>query len=213
MPAQVSEAIILRTYPFGEADLIVSFFSRDRGKLRGVARRARRLKSSFGSGLERLSHVEMRYFQRETRELVSLDSCELLESQFELAGDYSLSVALDFIAEVSDQLLPPAEPNEKFFRLLVSLLRYLRETRERGVWPAVNYFCLWAVRLSGFLGELDVKPGEKAIVQEMLRRPIGELTPRQWAKETAAGMRRSLVRQIEEHLEHKLRTPEYLEAL
>ena len=57
MPARVSETFVLRTYPFREADLIVSFFTRDQGKLRGVARRARKPKSPFGSGLERLSHV------------------------------------------------------------------------------------------------------------------------------------------------------------
>jgi hypothetical protein len=49
MPAQVSETFVLRTYPFREADLIVSFFTRDQGKLRGVARRVRR-PSAFGSG-------------------------------------------------------------------------------------------------------------------------------------------------------------------
>ena len=88
MPAQASEAFIFRTYPFKEGDLIVSFFTRDQGKLRGVARRARKPKSSFGSGLERLSRVTMSYYQRENRELVNLNSCDVLESQFALAGDY-----------------------------------------------------------------------------------------------------------------------------
>jgi DNA repair protein RecO (recombination protein O) len=54
----------------------------------------------------------MAYFQRENRELVNLDSCELIRSQFGLASDYSASVALDFLAELSDQLLPSAEPSE-----------------------------------------------------------------------------------------------------
>ncbi len=63
MPARVSETFVLRTYPFREADLIVSFFTRDQGKMRGVARRARRPKSPFGSGLERLSHVRMAYYR------------------------------------------------------------------------------------------------------------------------------------------------------
>ena len=118
MPACVSEAFVLRTYPLKEADLVVSFFTRDQGKLRGVAKRARRPKSTFGAGLERLSHVRMAYFQRETRELVNLDSCELIHSQFDLVSDYWTSVALDYFAEVTEQLLPSAEPNEKFFRLL-----------------------------------------------------------------------------------------------
>ena len=152
VPARVSEAFILRTYPLQEADLVVSFFTRDQGKLRGVAKRARRPKSAFGAGLERLSQVRMAYFQRETRELVNLDSCELIRSQFGLVSDYRTGVALDYVAEVSDQLLPAAEPSEKFFRLLAAVLDDLRA----GPWRAVTYFSLWAVRLSGWLPELHV---------------------------------------------------------
>src|ERR1044071_1793203 len=126
VPSRVSEALVLRTYPLREADLVVSFLTRDQGKLRGVARRARRPKGGFGAGLERLSHVRLKYYQRETRELVNLDSCELIRSQFSLVSDYYAGVALDYFAEVADQLLPSAEPNEKFFRLLLAVLDYLR---------------------------------------------------------------------------------------
>jgi DNA repair protein RecO (recombination protein O) len=156
VPARVSEALVLRTYPLKEADLVVSFFTRDQGKLRGVAKRARRPKSPFGAGLERLSHVRMAYFQRETRELVNLDSCELIQSQFGLVSDYRSGVALDYFAEVGEQLLPAAEPSEKFFRLLLAVLEHLKVAGGQGVWPAVTYFSLWAVRLSGWLPELDV---------------------------------------------------------
>ena len=162
VPARVSEALVLRTYPLKEADLVVSFLTRDQGKLRGVAKRARRPKSTFGSGLERLSHVRMAYFQRESHELVNLDSCELIRSQFDLVTDYQASIALDFFAEASELLLPSAEPGEKFFRLLVAVLESLRpaggqDSGQAGrVWRAVTYFSLWAVRLSGWLPELHV---------------------------------------------------------
>jgi DNA repair protein RecO (recombination protein O) len=156
VPARVSEALVLRTYPLKEADLIVSFLTRDQGKLRGVAKRARRPKSAFGAGLERLSHVRMAYFQRETRELVSLDSCELIHSQFALVSDYWTSVALDYFAEVAEQLLPSAEPGERFFRLLLAVLESLQPVAEGKAWRAVTYFSLWALRLSGWLPELNV---------------------------------------------------------
>lgn len=212
MPARFSEALVLRTYPLKEADLIVSFFTRDQGKLRGVAKRARRPKSSFGSGLERLSHVKMYYFQRETRELVNLDSCELIHSQFTLASDYAAGVALDFIAEVSEQLLPPAEPSEKYFRLLLAVLDYLRARGSQGAWQGVSYFLLWAVKLSGFLPELRVSPESREIAEEMLYTPVAQLTPRTWTRETAADLRRILVRGIEEHIERRLVTLPLLES-
>src|SRR4051812_2867377 len=93
MPARVSEAFIIQTYPLQESDLIVSFLSRDFGKLRGVARRARRPKSPFGSSFERLSKVRISFFHKENRELVSIDACDLLQSQFSLIGQYEVGVA------------------------------------------------------------------------------------------------------------------------
>ncbi len=213
MAARTSESLVLRTYPLREADLIVSFFTRDQGKLRGVARRARRLKNSFGAGLERLSQVEMTYFQRENRELVNLDSSELIRSQFALAGSYESGVALDYLAEVSEHLLPPSEPNERFFRLLLAMLDYLRQSGTEGVRPAVTYFSLWAVRLSGFLPELELGPEDREIVEEMLRTPIAQLSGRSWSRQTGARLRRLLVREIEDHVERKLHTVIYLESL
>jgi DNA repair protein RecO (recombination protein O) len=156
MPARVSEAFVLQTWPFREGDLIVSFLTRDLGKLRGVARRARRPKSGFGSGLERLSHIRMSYFQRENRELVNIDSCDLLHSQFAVLADFASACALDFFAEVSEQLLPAAEPNEKYFRLITAVLDHLRSGN---AWRAVTYFSVWAVKLAGLLPELHVCHG------------------------------------------------------
>jgi DNA repair protein RecO (recombination protein O) len=167
---RVSEAFVLRTYPLREADLVVSFFTRDQGKLRGVARRARRPKSVFGAGLERLSHVRLAYYHRETRELVNLDSCDLIGSQFDLVSDYASSVALDYIAEVSEQLLPPEETNEKFFRLVVAVLDSLRAGQSSELpsrlWRGVTYFSLWAVRLSGWLPTLDACLGCGSTLEE-----------------------------------------------
>ncbi len=213
MPARVSESLILRTYPYREADVVVSFLTRDQGKLRGVARYARRPKSGFGAGLERLSHVRAAYFQRENRELVSLDSCELIRSVFELQSDYATAVALDYVAEVAEQLLAPAEQSERFFRLLVAVLDYLRTSRSPGLWPAVAYFTLWAVRLSGFLPGLRVGQESLALADEMLNKPIKELTPRTWTRETASDLRRFLVGEIETHVERRLVTVPILEAL
>jgi DNA repair protein RecO (recombination protein O) len=207
----MSESFILQTYPFREADLIVSFFTRDQGKLRGVARRARRTKSTFGSGLERLSHATVSYYQKENRELVSLNSCELVHSQFTLASNYEASVALDYLAEVTEQLLPPNETNERHFRLLIAVLEYLRAGGN--AFAAVTYFALWSVRLAGFLPDLRVSPESRAIADEMLLTPISQLAPRPWTRDIAADLRRLMNRLIEEHVERKLRSPATLEAL
>ena len=255
MPARVSEAFILQTWPFKEGDLIVSFLTRDFGKLRGVARRARRPKSGFGSGLERLSHIRMSYFQRENRELVNIDSCDLLHSQFGMLHDFASACALDFVAEVSEQLLPAAEPSEKYFRLVMAILEHLRSAGPSAVWKAVTYFSLWAVKLAGLLPELHVCLGcgawledlenterayfsrqraglycqdcrraldlrgawelaaeSRAIAEEILHTPIGQLPERAWNHATAADLRRFLAQQMEAQIERKLITFPVLEA-
>ena len=219
MPARVSETYVLRTYPFRESDLIVSFFTRDQGKLRGVARRARRPKSSFGSGLERLSLVNLSYSQKETRELVNLNSCDLLQSQFDLVSDFDASVALDYLAEVSDQMLPPHEANERFFRLLGAVLGYMHHRAPGSTWTAITYFSLWATRLSGFLPDLANHPdrslsgSSRDLAHVMLRNHIAELPALAWNKDTAIDLRRFLIRHMEEHVERRFRTPLLLEGL
>lgn len=210
MAAQSSEAIVLRTFPLKEADLIVSYFTRDRGKLRGVAKRARRPKSPFGAGLQRLSYVRMYYTHRENRDLDFLDSCEILSSPFSMVSDYDVSVALDFLTEASEHLLPAAEPNERFFRLILAVRNYLNDAGVEGVWPAVTYFALWSARLGGFLGPMELSEEEQEIGEEMLKVKLAELTPRPWRRETAAGLRRQLVRAIEDHVERRITTLQYL---
>jgi DNA repair protein RecO (recombination protein O) len=211
MPARVSDAFVLRTYPFREADLIVSFFTRDQGKLRGVARRARKPKSPFGAGLERLSRVHMAYFERENRDLVNMSGCELIESPFALQSDYARGIALDFLAETAEHLLPEHEPNEKFFRLLASALEYLRADGD--IWAAILYVSLWAVRLTGVFPELRVSTEAGEIAEEMFVKPLKSLTPRPWTKSTAADLRRLLVRAMEQHVERRFLTVPLLEAL
>jgi DNA repair protein RecO (recombination protein O) len=211
MAARVSETFVLRTYPFREADLIVSFFTRDLGKLRGVARAARKPKNAFGSGLERLSHIRMAYVQRENADLATLTGCELIQSQFDLGSDYARGLVLDFMTETTEHILPVHEPNERFFRLIMATVAFLRA--EGNVWTGMTYFALWAVRLAGIFPEVRLQSESVEIAEEMLQKPLSGLTPRDWSKGTAADLRRSLIRTMEQHVERKFLTVKLLEAL
>src|SRR5713101_9065955 len=112
MPARETEAIILKTFPLGEADRLVSFLGRTSGRLRGVAAGARRLKNRYGSTLEVLSHVQIWYVERETRDLVRIQQCELLESFHKAQSDYGLSTGLAVISEICELILPEHEVSE-----------------------------------------------------------------------------------------------------
>lgn len=211
MPTQVSESFILRSYPFREGDLIISFFTREEGKLRGVARRARRPKSPFGAGLERLSHVRLAYFLKENAELASLSSCELMESGFGVQPGYECSLALDYITEMSEHLLPPHEANEKFFRLLKTTIEHLRAGGS--IWPAIDYFTLWAMRLTGVGPELQVSEETAELVNRMFVTPLAGVATPEWNKTTLQALRRRLVRAVEQHVERRMLTVPLLEAL
>ena len=153
MPSLETEAIILRSTVFGEADKLVSFFSRTYGRLRGVAPAARKSRRRFGPALEPLTYVRLWFFERENRELTRLEQCEVLESFWDAAPEYEHSVALNHIAELCELLLPEREPHERNFRLTLMVLRCLRE--KMPVTSALVYFQVWTARLAGWLPEID----------------------------------------------------------
>ncbi len=86
MPLYTADALILRTYKLGEADRIVVFLTRDRGKKRGVAKGARRQRSRFLGALETLTEAHVAYFEREGRELVGLNYADTVRSPLMLVG-------------------------------------------------------------------------------------------------------------------------------
>ena len=151
MPLKQSEAIVLRSYPLREADLLVTFFTRAEGKMRGVAKSAMKSRRRFGGALEPLTFVRVHYEDRERRDLARIDSCDVLESPLADRVDYPRALALGHVAEVLDELLPDREANDAVFRLALNVLGALRPG---AVWMPLTYFDLWMVRLTGFLPEL-----------------------------------------------------------
>lgn len=152
MPLRETEAIVLRTYKLGEADKIVSLFTRQLGRLRAVATGARRTKSRYGSALEPMSYVRLWIFERENRDLLRLNSAEIVESFFDMQKDYGRQVAAQYVAEVAEVFLPEREVNERAFRLIVAVLRALKLSAE--VARPLLYFDYWLLRLGGLLPDL-----------------------------------------------------------
>lgn len=146
-----SEAIVLRTYPLREADLLVTLFTRAEGKVRGVARAAKKSKRRFGGALEPMTYVRAFYDVRERQELVRLDSFEVIESPMASEVTYARAVGLAHVAELVDELLPDREANDAIFRLTLSVLHAMKGSE---VWMPLTYFELWLTRLVGFLPEL-----------------------------------------------------------
>src|SRR5579872_899306 len=153
MPVKESEAIVLRTFPLGEGDRLVSFLDRQSGRVRGVARGARLPKSRYGSTLELLAYIRIWYFEKETRELVRINQCELIESFMDVQQDYASSVGLALISEITDSVLGEREAADAQFRLILLTARAIRVHGPSQV--VLAYFCLWTAKLGGWLGPLN----------------------------------------------------------
>ena len=147
-----SEALVLRTYPFHEADLLVTLFTRAEGKVRGVARSGKKSRRRFGGALEPLTHVVAHWHEKERQELARLDSFDVLSSPLTAPMSYSRLAALGYVAEVLDQLLPDREPSDPIFRLAVAVVAHLHS---ESIWMPLTYFDLWMVRLIGLLPDLS----------------------------------------------------------
>ena len=156
MPVLTSEAVVLRTWPVHEADLIVSLFTRDYGKLRGVAKSALKSRKRFGGALEPMTLARAWFAERPRQELVRLDQLEIIRSPLSSPIDPARLTVLSFFAEVLEEALPEHDPQETIFRLLVSVLEHTTAVRSETVqpWMPLTYFSLWMTRLMGLLPDI-----------------------------------------------------------
>jgi DNA repair protein RecO (recombination protein O) len=173
MTVLTSEAVVLRTWPVHEADLIVSFFTRDYGKLRGIAKSALKSRKRFGGALEPMTVARSFFAERPRQELVRLDQLEIVSSPLSRPVDAARLATLSFYAEVLDEALPDHDPQETVFRLLLAVLDHTTIAESlvpqslvpqalspqtgppsTGPWMALTYFSLWMTRLMGLLPDI-----------------------------------------------------------
>jgi DNA repair protein RecO (recombination protein O) len=151
MSVLTSEAVVLRTWPLHEADLIVSFFTRDYGRMKGVAKSALKSRKRFGGALEPMTVARAWFAEKPKQELVRLDQLEIIRSPLAAPVDHARIAVLSFFAEVLDEALPEHDPQETVFRLLVAVLE---QTTVEQPWMPLTYFSLWMTRLMGLLPDL-----------------------------------------------------------
>jgi DNA repair protein RecO (recombination protein O) len=145
------EAIVLRTWPFHEADLLVSLFTRDQGKVKGVARHAMKSRKRFGGALEPATHVRAHYTERPRQDLVRLDQFEILWSPLTAPIDTLRLAALQLVVEVLEEAMPDQAPEDNIYRLALTTLTSIQTG---SVHLPITYFSLWMNRLMGWMPEL-----------------------------------------------------------
>jgi DNA repair protein RecO len=170
MSVLTSEAVVLRTWPLRESDLIVSFFTRDYGRIKGVAKSALKSRKRFGGALEPMTVARAWFAEKPRQELVRLDQLEIVRSPLSGPVDHVRLAVLSFFAELIDEALPEHDPQETVFRLLVSVLEQMSITPPALIqtstqncappdigqpWMPLTYFSLWMTRLMGLLPDVS----------------------------------------------------------
>jgi DNA repair protein RecO (recombination protein O) len=146
------EAIVLRTWPFLEADLLVSLFTRDQGKVKGVARHAMRSRRRFGGALEPATYVRAQYMERPKQDLMRLDQFEILWSPMTAPVDWLRAAGMQMVVEVLDEAMPDLAAEDNVFRLAMTCLTAMENPAT--IWIATTYFALWMNRLMGWMPDL-----------------------------------------------------------
>jgi len=151
MPLYRLEAVVLYHRYLGEADKIVTLYSREKGKVRAVARGARRPRNRLLAGTQPYSHADFLLFSGSGLETIS--QCELKESFYSLREDLHRMAAAAYVAELYDLLIEEGEKNEGLFFLLLSTLHLLADGEE--IELTLRYFELRFLSLLGYQPQLS----------------------------------------------------------
>jgi DNA repair protein RecO (recombination protein O) len=128
MPAFKTDAIVLRSLNYGESDRIVTFFTRDFGKIKGIAKGARRSRKRFQNALGLFSYIRLSFFEREGMGLMRVDGCDILQSFPRIREDLKKIFFGNYYLELVDEMAGEREASREAFDLIRSFLSRLDET-------------------------------------------------------------------------------------
>jgi DNA repair protein RecO (recombination protein O) len=214
-----SDALILRTYRYGEADRIVVFLTIDHGKKRGVAKNASKSRRRFGGALESLTRGRAHYVEKEGRDLVRLERIEPKRSPMQSSTGFesdpaSVLAHAGYFAELIDEWSPDNATNERLFRLGAGVGDALG--RGGSIEALARYFEYWLLKLEGVYPAIE--DTDLSSEAQMFLTVARRMTPRQVIK-YAAGRRalreleRAHQKMISMHLEKELKSARIVREL
>ena len=125
MPLYQTPAIVFRSTPYGESDRIVTLYTLDFGKIKGIAKGAKRSQKRFANTLEIGSYIQVVFFEKETQDLVRLDHSELIHPFGSLREDIIKLAWASYFIELVNEMTAEKIKNKALFRLLVFFLNLI----------------------------------------------------------------------------------------
>ncbi|MFN3396589.1 MAG: DNA repair protein RecO, partial [Thermodesulfovibrionales bacterium] len=147
-----TESIVLKSIPFGEADLIVTLLTLDYGLIKVFAKSPRKTGSRFGSSLEPLTHSRISYWGKENKDLPRLTQSDIMKNFQPLREELDCFLDILKIIELTLGIIPEREPHNEVFHLLLNTLNKVEGILEnRGQWKtAILFYTIRLLDLSGF---------------------------------------------------------------
>jgi len=142
-----SEALLLRKTPYSDADYMLSLFTRDFGKISGIARNAKKSMKRFGARLEPFVHFRV-IFKDSAKELKFIEDTETIQVFQGFIEDIELFSLGSLMLETTDALIPRESPNKELFDLLIGALSSLNS--KKSPLPTLLQFQLQALSISGY---------------------------------------------------------------
>jgi DNA repair protein RecO (recombination protein O) len=118
METHISPSIIMRVREFGESDLLVHFFTSDKGRLKGIAKGARKSRKRFVNCLDILSLANIEYDLKRKGELHFIHSGKLIDAYPQLRYDFSVLSKASYMIELTEILFPLEMPDPRMFEIL-----------------------------------------------------------------------------------------------
>ncbi|OGW40225.1 MAG: DNA repair protein RecO [Nitrospirae bacterium RBG_13_39_12] len=139
-----TEGIVLKTFPLGEADLIVTYISPDFGLLKVFAKSPRKIKSRFGSSLEPLTRSRISFWGKEDAALPKLTQSDIIHPFQLIRENLNCFLKVSEIIELTINFMPERDANKKVYSLLLNTLHDFENnssspSRNKGVNKIISY--------------------------------------------------------------------------
>lgn len=153
MPLYRTRGIVLRSFNLSDSDKLVTFMTERYGKVKCVAKAARKIKSRYIGSLEPMSFIHLIYFGKENQQLHRLNHADIIESFQTVREDFQKLYTGIYMNELVDCMAPEGHQEVSIFNLLLDSLEALKE--QTNLEPLCRMFEIRLLSLSGYRPELD----------------------------------------------------------
>jgi len=171
MPSYKTEGVILKRLNYGEADRILTIYTKNRGKIGAIAKGVRKITSKKGGNVELFNHCVL--FLAEGKNLDIVTEVQVVHSFSRISDDLEKTAEAFYLVELIDQLTPDGQVNRQVFDLLVrALSQIIADSSVKECKKIVNQFEVNLLKLLGFWSDSLDRRNIKGYIEEIIEREL-----------------------------------------